>query len=649
MENKKSAFRPDIEGLRAVAVLLVIAYHAKVLACKGGFIGVDVFFVLSGYLITGLLIDEVVRSRTIHLVQFYARRIRRLLPASVVMLAATMLAVCFILPPFEQWILSRSALATFAYLSNVYFVHLSNDYFAGDTAGNPLLHTWSLAVEEQFYFAWPILILLAFRLRPSRKVACVVMAVIGVLSFAASVWLSQTNRPLAFFLMPLRAWEFAIGGLASQIPMERIRSRPQLMRVLGWGGLAMVLFSGFVLSPVGFPGTKVLLPVLGSTAILIAGLGGGRASVSSVLGTSPLQYLGQRSYVLYLWHWPLLALVAVLAQPFSLRLRLLCVLVSLILAELTHRLIENPIRFNTYLQRHAQLCIGAAVMIMLIGVGTTSVWRSWAKQSPSYAKYEKVISDIPEDAMTGCLIGYGESAPHECDFGSSHPSKTVVLFGDSHIEQWMPAFQEIANQKKWRVILMVKSSCPALAISVSIQQASVEDRTCRTWRELAIARIQKLHPTAVILSNASNYKEVGRPDVAQSPKEWSAGARQTFTSLRAVEFPLVFLRDTPLPGYDVAQCLLRADWNSVQQCPALLRSTALQDDVYRAQVSGAQGIPNVAFVDLSNQICGDVYCDIMQGQSILYRDSNHMTASFLRGLSTDLYKELVRAAPVLAS
>lgn len=166
---------------------------------------------------------------------------------------------------------------------------------------------------------------------------------------------------------------------------------------------------------------------------------------------------------------------------------------------------------------------------------------------------------------------------------------------------------------------------------------------------MAIERIHKLHPTAVILSNASEYKEIGRPEVAQSPAEWSAGARETFTTLQAPNLPLVFLRDTPWPRYDVAQCLSRADWNSLHKCPVLLRSAALNDEVYRAEISGSQGIPNVAFVDLTDRICGNTYCGLTEGQTIIYRDSSHLSATFLRSLSADLYNELVRVVPALAS
>ncbi len=649
MSAGKTGFRKDIEGLRAIAVLLVIAYHARVLACEGGYIGVDVFFVLSGYLITGLLVKEVSRNGKIALLQFYARRIRRLLPASIVVLFGVALVAYVALPPVEQSLVSITVRATFAYLSNVYFALSSGDYFASDLAENPLLHTWSLAVEEQFYFVWPLLILLVFKLRPSRKILSVVMAAIGVVSFVASVWLTHRNQPWAFFLMPPRAWEFAVGGLASQIPIDRLRTHPLWLQISGWAGLATIVASGFWMSPIGFPGSKVILPVLGTAAVLIAGMKDHAAQVSNVLSTPLLQYIGQRSYALYLWHWPLLVFGAALVQPFSLPVRLGCALASFVLAEITYRTVENPVRFHPYLKDHAKACVAASLLIMLLGIGGASAWKRWVARTQDYATFSKVMLDLPEDSSMGCEIGFGESIPRECDFGSKTPSKTIVLFGDSHIEQWLPAFHQVADQKNWKIALFVKSACPALAISVFASQASGEDHWCNTWRDLAIQRIRKLNPDAVILSSATGYLDVAHPQVYQTPAAWQAGAHKTSAAFQGSNLPLVFLRDTPWARYNVTECLARAAWNQLHSCPALSRAEALNEDIYRAQVNGLKEVSPAVSIDLSDRICGPSRCDLTQGDIIIYRDSGHLTATFLRSLSTGLYNELVRVVPALAS
>ena len=655
----RAGFRKDIEGLRAVAVLLVIAYHAHFIRCTAGFLGVDMFFVVSGYLITGLLVEEVARHKTIALADFYARRIRRLLPASVVMLLVVMIAASFILSPFEQTILSRSATAMVAYVSNVYFARGSSDYFAPIAAENPLLHTWSLGVEEQFYFIWPILILLIFKWGRSRKTLSVVMITIIVLSFLAEVHLTRTNQPLAFFLMPCRAWEFAVGSLMSQVPRVGRWRHPRLLDMLGWAGLVTVVAASFTMSSSNYPGTKGVIPVLGTAAILLAGSGEKRVTVSNLLGAGVLQAIGQRSYVLYLWHWPVLVLAAVLAGPLSFRLRLLCVLISFVLAEVTHRTVENPVRFSTYLRAHATQCITASLLVMFLLGGVAWAWRSWAMHTANYATYGSARLDVPDESNADfdlshyrtreCAALFGESIPRECEFGNLASSKTVVLFGDSHMAQWLPAFQEIAKRNDWRIILFEKSACPALAISVASRLAQGDDHSCSTWRALTIDRIRQLHPTAVVLSNAIEYRDIDSPHSFQSSAEWQLGARKTFDSLQSTHVPVILLRDTPWPHYDVTMCLARASWNGLVECPPVLRSDALNDDIYRAQISGSQGVSRVSFVDLSDLICGRVYCEPKEGKTVIYRDSNHLTATFLRSLSTDLYKALVRVIPTLGN
>jgi len=373
MTTSNKGFRHDIEGLRALAVLLVIAFHARILNCQGGFIGVDVFFVLSGYLITGLLVEEVLQTGKLLLVPFYARRIRRLLPASTAMLLGVVIGARFILPPIEQSALSASVQATSAYLSNAYFARISSDYFGPDVVGNALLHTWSLAVEEQFYFVWPLLILFASQVRRSRGAFSLVMLVVGAVSLAASVWLTSNNQPWAFFSMPPRAWEFAVGGAASQISAEWLRNYRWSIRVLGWAGLIVVVASGFWLSPIGFPGIKAVLPVLGTAAVLICGAIELRGGPMVILSAKPLQYVGQRSYALYLWHWPLLVYASVLSEPSSFLLRLACVGAAFVLAELTKLAIENPIRFNPYLRSQSMLCVSTSVLVMFAGVAGGAV------------------------------------------------------------------------------------------------------------------------------------------------------------------------------------------------------------------------------------------------------------------------------------
>jgi peptidoglycan/LPS O-acetylase OafA/YrhL len=442
-------FRADVEGMRAVAVLLVMAFHARLLGCTSGFIGVDVFFVLSGYLITKLLLAEEHIHGRISLVRFYARRIRRLLPASLLMMAATVAAGMIILPTFEQASLSRTLLAASTYASNLYFIFIATDYFSADLSSNPLLHTWSLAVEEQFYFLWPLLIVLILRVRRGALTSALIA--LAVVSFAASLYLTSHSQPYAFYLMPARAWEFAIGGVATQVPP--LRRFPKTNAVIAWLSLATIILAGWLISPTRFPGAKIVPVVLATAALLIAG--GKLNTASRLLSHRILRTIGQRSYALYLWHWPILILASILAPaPLSPALRVLCLVSAALLSEVTRRLVENPIRSSRWLQVRPLLTIGSAAVFLAMGVTGSIVWRHWAVRTPSYQYFGSAMADLPNDP--GCINQGPDATLHPCTFGADDSTKTIALMGDSHIEQWLPAFEEIAKEHRWKIVMWTK-------------------------------------------------------------------------------------------------------------------------------------------------------------------------------------------------
>ena len=658
MQPNETKFRPDIEGLRAIAVLMVIAFHAEPDRLSGGFIGVDVFFVLSGYLISGLLMREVEESGGLSLVRFYARRVRRLLPASLLMLVATIVATRILLPPTDQLPIAASARATFAYLSNLYFIRVSSDYFGGGSAGNPLLHTWSLAVEEQFYVLWPVLILATSRMargRSLRRSLAWTMGVIAVLSFAGSLWLTARRPPVAFFFVLPRAWEFAAGALASLWTEHATQLARRTRTGLGWIGLLTLCVAAFLITAPGFPGVKALFPVLGTGALLVAGVGDKAATgASKLLQAKPLLWIGARSYSLYLWHWPLLVFAAVLVTPFSTPVRLGCVVASFILADLTYRLVENPVRRNPFLLKHAGLCITASLIIMVFGIGAMLGWRSWSMRSENYRIYWPVIVDLPKDSAMGCENAFGDSVPHECDFGAREAAKTVVMFGDSHMEQWLPTLEAIADRQRWKIVLFVKSACPAVAIPVWDPQSGQEDLACSAWRKAAVQRIVTLKPSLVLLTNFSGYLHQNEADRLVSPSTWSNGARSTFAELAKAGVPTVFLHDTPWARFEVTQCLSRDQWRGTQRCAPLKRSAALNEEIYGAIVEGARSVEGangraVSFVDLSNEICGPELCDLTKGTMIVYRDSGHLTGTYLRSLAPALDRALLAAVPALGT
>lgn len=371
--DDREGFRPDLEGLRAVAVVLVLLYHAAVPGVRGGYIGVDVFFVLSGFLITGLLLREIQATGAVSLATFYARRLRRLLPAAALCLAVTVVISAVVLPPLQVLDVAGDGAAASLYAANLRFAFQATDYLQSEVAPSPLLHFWSLGVEEQFYLFWPALLLLVGRRRPDarRRIGILAIAVLGA-SFAVSTWLTTANEPWAFYSLPARAWELAIGALLAVAGSRLGLLSARLAAGAGWLGLLMIAASGLVLdTATPFPGIAALLPTVGAGLVIAAGVR--RPSVGPVflLGWRPLRFLGRISYSLYLWHWPILVLPAVaMGGALPLRVRLALALVAIAVAAASLRWVEDPIRRGRFvgtLPRRNLALAGALSLLVAAG------------------------------------------------------------------------------------------------------------------------------------------------------------------------------------------------------------------------------------------------------------------------------------------
>jgi peptidoglycan/LPS O-acetylase OafA/YrhL len=365
-------FRSDIEGLRALAVLLVVLYHTDVGAFAGGYVGVDVFLVVSGFLITGLLWTELQQNAGLSLVAFYARRARRLLPAAVLVLVATLLVSLAWLSPLQLQEVAEDALAAAFYVANYRFAMLETDYLASQLPPSPLQHYWSLAVEEQFYLVWPLLLLASLGLRRSRRVSvfgpAIMVVLVGLASFALAMRLTVVSQPWAFFSLPTRAWELAAGAAAA-LAADRLRRLPPLPAgALGWAGLTVIVWSATNFSEAtAFPGTAALLPVGGTLSVVIAGCAAPRFGPGRVLGLGPLQAIGKLSYSWYLWHWPVLVLAAgVTGRELLPWQNLLLAIGAGALAAVTFAVVENPVRRSPRLvprPRHS-LALGAVLTMV---------------------------------------------------------------------------------------------------------------------------------------------------------------------------------------------------------------------------------------------------------------------------------------------
>ena len=418
--DPRDGFRADLEGLRAVAVVLVLLYHASVPGFAGGYVGVDVFFVLSGFLITGLLLREVRRTGTISLPNFYARRARRILPASALVLLVTVVGSALLLPPLRVPDVAGDAAAAALYVSNMRFALQATDYLQAQMAPSPLLHFWSLGVEEQFYVFWPALVLLIVRGRTDagRRVA-IAAGLISAVSFGLALWLTEANAPWAFFSLPTRAWELGLGAFLAigGTQLARIPARPAA--VAAWVGLAMVGISGVVLSTdTPFPGTAALLPTVGSALVIAGGFRQGLFAPGRWLSLAIPRFLGRISYSLYLWHWPVLVLpAAALGSRLPWWARGALVLVAIGLSAATQRWVENPLRhgraIGTLPRRNLAMAgaLSLVVAAVSLGIGTTTAGALQGKVTTNVAADERQLEEI--------LAGLASPSPGAVDSTAS--------------------------------------------------------------------------------------------------------------------------------------------------------------------------------------------------------------------------------------
>jgi len=448
-------FRSDIEGLRGLAVLLVVIFHARPTWLPGGFIGVDVFFVLSGYLITRLLVDELETTGSISLAAFWARRARRLLPISALVIIVTVIASWVVLAPYAARSAVTDAVAASGFFVNFRFAFQLGDYFGAQLAAlspSPLLHYWSLAVEEQFYLVWPLLLLAVTRRATSIRVAAG-RAVAGViaLSLSLSVVMTRTYPTAAFYLLPARMGELAVGA-AVAIWASVLAAAPQRLRTAGgWVGLVMIVIVAFDIDEsFTFPGLLATIPVV-ATALVITG-GEGQQSywrAGRLLRLRPLQWLGRHSYGLYLWHWPLLVLAQVRWGPLGLFQTVAVVAVAMGLSSLSLRLLENPVRHATWVAARPQrglrlgggIIAGSVVFAIAVRVALPSLDTGVSASTPTLLTEQTasattttvVVGEFEQSATSGQNVD-GEASLAIVTTTIAIPTTTVPLTLDRLIE-----------------------------------------------------------------------------------------------------------------------------------------------------------------------------------------------------------------------
>ncbi len=374
--------------MRAIAILVIVAYHAGLPGFPGGFIGVDIFFVISGFLITRNLIDESSNNNLIVLPRFWARRVRRLVPGLALMTIVTLIASSLIVAPFDMLQISKEGASAGLYVSNIVFGFKSQNYFASNINKSPFLHTWSLGVEEQFYLVWPFILYAAliWSRRSGiviRKLAPPIFVIILAASFTSNVVLTDRGSSWAFFSLPTRAWEFALGGLLASLAVRKVPSWCGL--ALGGAGLAAIAYADLAFNDATpYPGTNALWPVAGAGLVILAGQLTDSSSptvLMTMLGTRPMRWIGRLSYSWYLWHWPFIVLAVLAVGNSSVSLRTGAALVSLGVAYVAFRTVENPFRFNRSLIRSSRRTFLIGLTITGVTLGTAGVTWEWATRS----------------------------------------------------------------------------------------------------------------------------------------------------------------------------------------------------------------------------------------------------------------------------
>ncbi len=683
------AFRQEIQGLRAVAVGLVVLFHLWPLRLSGGYVGVDVFFVISGYLITSHIFREVAQTGSLRVGRFWARRIRRLLPASLLVLALSAVGV-ILLAPATIWEQSARQIAASAlYVQNWALALDSVDYMALDNVPTVAQHYWSLSVEEQFYAVWPLLIvgLLALlgkrlgqrRATPDqqRRTILVGLTVLAVASLIWSGFSTAEDQAFAYMSTFTRVWEFAAGAITALVAVKLSRGAAA---VLGWLGVIAIVVAGIVFTERSlFPGWIALLPVLGTVAVILAG-SGGRGTAGWWLSRRPATFIGDISYSVYLVHWPLIVLVPY-ATGHELRWteKLAILVATIVLAWASKTYVEDPLRVRPLLAARPWRAFAFAVVGMLVFVAANTGLNAELDRRESaaaavaaaqLASGDKCLGPAVLDPANGCglLAGVGAPiAPPEvvaeqgkqsifrqcqraltsstlitCELGEKErPSRSVAFVGDSHAGALAPLMDELGQQLGWRVVGHTKGSCPMSDARRLLDSESSDERavSCDEFNaQVDRAVLGDPEITDVFVSGFSSAYDWEAPPGRIFANPAIEGYQSVWKRWTAAGKRVHVIRDVPgTGGRAIPSCLSIAGGES-ERC-ATPRATALTEDV-AARAAEAMNDPKVSVIDLTPQFCDSDTCYAQLGNVIVYRDTSHLSVEFARLLAPYVAREL---------
>ncbi len=648
--TRETEFRADIEGLRAVAVLAVVFYHAQAAGFVGGFIGVDVFFVISGYLITQLLMRELKETGRINVLSFWARRARRLLPNALLTLLVTIILVALAQAPTLLEATKYDVVAALVYLANYHFAARAVDYFDAGALASPVLHFWTLSVEEQFYIGLPLLLSLIvyFWRAPSRRTVSFILIIIAISSFAASLLWMTKSQPAAFFHTESRIWQIALGGILAMNLWAVHRLPGGVLSALSWIGLLTILTCALTIDDsFPYPGLWALLPAFSSVAIIAGGLGG-QLGPNNILALSPLRWIGRLSYSIYLWHWPLLVLAPLMFPEFAFA-KYAALLAILPVSAAAYYLVENPIRQNQPLKKTpgrvlasagtASLSVAIAALLLPNVLLTTD-----PEKQARHKLALKAKSDRARELIPNCALRIGDYKIKTCRFGDENADRVAVLIGDSHAEHLFAGLNAASKKENWALHTWTKASCPPVDVKYVHADSKTLDETCVKWREAVIARILSDKPSVVFIASWSGIAkwvidpETGkRLDIKTAQVRWKEGFEKVVRRLTDAGLKVVVIRGTP-----------RTRRPNVLDCVAAMgpgycgtpKNEAL--NAYAPELEVARKIPNVDMLDLTDSFCGRNVCYAMIDGKIVYRDKTHITATFSKSLAPQFAQVLRR-------
>jgi|tagenome__1003787_1003787.scaffolds.fasta_scaffold20982130_3 peptidoglycan/LPS O-acetylase OafA/YrhL len=690
--------RNDVQGLRAVAVLIVIASHASVPYLDGGFVGVDVFFVISGFLISQLLFREVERSGRVSIPSFYARRARRILPAATLVTLVTIVASAVWLSAIDLLEVCKDAVWTVFFAANIRFAAVGTDYFAQDQPPSPLQHYWSLSVEEQFYLVWPalllVLVLVSRRRALPRRLVLAVLALLTAASFTWSVVYTASDPLAAYFSTLARVWELGFGALIALVA-TRIAAR--------WSGLlrGLVCSAGLVLIAAAclfysdatpFPGYAAALPVVGSALVLLAGAGGQATQPAPIraLGVRPMRTVGDWSYSLYLWHWPVLIVAAREVDPdlghgLGFWRTAVCLVAVFGLSALTYRYVEQPFRSpGRFPVRRALMLYPAAVALVLVASLGGRYYSEWASgalgdnpaisvsnfgvKDPSKYQLDKdkrvalvqasviaarhhmaIPSQLEPDILTvrddepdvgAC--DYEHDSRELCPRGDPNADRSIVVFGNSHARMWIPAFDKIGQELGYKTYYFVKPNCAASLVSVGeLVPGSPMWPECDDFRSWALDQIASIHPDLAVVASSGPNPVLYDKDGNRIPKEGIPfavrdGYVDLFDQLSQTAGRTVLLRDVP-KSEDLPDECLTEKGNDLGDC--LFQPLAASVDDADISEDAARST-DTEVVDPTKWLCWDGSCPTVIGDVLPYRDRGHLTTVYAASLSDELTKAL---------